>query len=192
MTWFQSLNPLLVMLMTPLLLARWKRRAAAGREHSPMQKMAIGALIVAASYLLLAAVAALAGGRPRELALAGRLLRRSSRSASSTSCPTASACSRGSRRRSFGATTVAAWYLAIFTGSLAAGWSGRCGAASSHPIFFVLAGGDRDRGGRPAVAARPAGTAGHRGRSIAGDRVCRAGMAAIELTFLRSGRYCPD
>ena len=37
---FFSLNPLLVILMTPLLLAYWKRRADAGREYSSMQKMA--------------------------------------------------------------------------------------------------------------------------------------------------------
>ena len=47
MTWFQSLNPLLVFLMTPLLLAHWRRRAEAGRRSSSMRKMAIGALIVA-------------------------------------------------------------------------------------------------------------------------------------------------
>ena len=45
MTWFQSLNPLLVIVLTPILLTRWKRKAAAGREHSPLQKMATGALI---------------------------------------------------------------------------------------------------------------------------------------------------
>ena len=49
---FFSLNPLLVMIVTPLLLARWKRQAERGRELSVMQKMAAGALIVAASYLL--------------------------------------------------------------------------------------------------------------------------------------------
>ena len=57
MTWFQSLNPLLVFLMTPLLLARWRRQAAAGRAQSSMRKMATGSLMVAAAYLLLAAVA---------------------------------------------------------------------------------------------------------------------------------------
>src|SRR6185503_8165001 len=72
MTWFQSLNPLMVMLMTPFLLARWKRRAAAGREHSPLQKMAIGALLVGGSYVLLAAVSAYQGeGEASWLWLAG-------------------------------------------------------------------------------------------------------------------------
>ncbi len=63
-TWFQSLNPLLVFLMTPMLLGLWRRRAAAGRERSSTQKMAIGAMIVAGSYLLLAVVAGVHGQQP--------------------------------------------------------------------------------------------------------------------------------
>ncbi|HEY2036140.1 MAG TPA: peptide MFS transporter, partial [Steroidobacteraceae bacterium] len=62
MTWFQSLNPLLVMVMTPPLLAYWRRQADAGRERSVIQKMMLGALMVAAAYLLLAVVTGLAGG----------------------------------------------------------------------------------------------------------------------------------
>ncbi len=61
MTWFQSLNPLLVMLLTPILLAVWRRRAAAGYDSPPARRMALGALIVAAAYLLLAAVTWVAG-----------------------------------------------------------------------------------------------------------------------------------
>jgi POT family proton-dependent oligopeptide transporter len=137
MTWFQSLNPLLVIVMTPALLARWRRSAEAGREYSPMQKMALGALIVAGAYLLLAAVAALAGGGqagwvwlaiffaiftlgelhilPNGLGLFARLA-----------------------PPRFGATTVAAWYLAIFTGSLTAGLVGTLWSRMGHPFFFAL------------------------------------------------------
>jgi len=137
MTWFQALNPLLVILMTPFLLAYWRRRATAGREHSPLKKMAIGALIVAASYLMLAAVAAVAGDDraswiwlvlffviltlgelyilPNGLGLFARLA-----------------------PPRFGATTVAAWYLAIFTGSLAAGLVGTLWSSTSHALFFLI------------------------------------------------------
>ena len=58
MTWFQSLNPLLVIVLTPILLVRWRRKAEAGREHSPLQKMATGALIGAGAYALLALASA--------------------------------------------------------------------------------------------------------------------------------------
>lgn len=56
MTWFQSLNPLLVMLMTPPLLAYWRRRADTGHDMSPVRRMALGAVVVAGAHLLLAAV----------------------------------------------------------------------------------------------------------------------------------------
>ncbi len=137
MTWFQSLNPLLVIAMTPFLLAYWRRQSAAGRERSPLQKMAVGALIVAAAYLLLASVSAAAGGAlsswiwlvaffviltlgelyilPNGLGLFARLA-----------------------PPRFGATTVAAWYFAIFTGSLTAGLVGSLWSSLSHALFFGL------------------------------------------------------
>ncbi|MGH8123266.1 MAG: peptide MFS transporter, partial [Rudaea sp.] len=137
MTWFQSLNPLLVFLITPALLAHWRRRAKVGRESSTMQKMAGGALIVAGSYLLLALASGLAGGEraswiwlvayfvvftfgelhilPIGLGLFARLA-----------------------PPSLGATTVAAWFLAIFTGSLTAGFVGTLWSRFSHPVYFVI------------------------------------------------------
>src|SRR6202044_2453880 len=120
MTWFQSLNPLLVFLMTPILLARWRRQADAGRRQSSMRKMAIGALIVAAAYLLLAAVAfAAEPGRASWLWLVmffalftlGELY----------ILPTGLGLFARLAPAGYGATTVAAWFLAIFSGSFAAG-----------------------------------------------------------------------
>jgi POT family proton-dependent oligopeptide transporter len=102
-----------------------------------MQKMAIGALIVGAAYLVLAAVSALSGGEqaswlwlvvfiivftlgelyilPNGLGLFARLA-----------------------PPRFGATTVAAWYLAIFSGSLAAGQVGRLWSVFSNAGFFMM------------------------------------------------------
>ena len=57
MTWFQSLNPLLVFLLTPFFVARWLRMANRGREPSPIVKMSRGAAVTGVSYLMLAAVA---------------------------------------------------------------------------------------------------------------------------------------
>ena len=133
---FFSLNPLLVMVLTPLLLAWWRRQAERGRELSVIQKMAVGALLVAASYLLVAAAEALAGGGrvhwawllsyffiftlgelfilPNGLGIFARLA-----------------------PPKLGASTVAAWYLAIFSGSLAAGQIGRLWSRVGHVPFFV-------------------------------------------------------
>ena len=137
MTWFQSLNPLLVFLMTPLLLARWRRQAAAGRAQSSMRKMAAGSLMVAAAYLLLAAVAFESGtGRASWIWLVlyfaiftlGEL----------HILPTGLGLFARLAPAGFGATTVAAWFLAIFSGSFAAGAVGALWTGMTHGMFFVL------------------------------------------------------
>jgi POT family proton-dependent oligopeptide transporter len=137
MTWFQSLNPLMVFLMTPLLLARWRRKAAAGRQASSMQKMAWGALIVGAAYLLLAVVAFQAQpGRANWIWLTlffslftfGEL----------HILPTGLGLFARVAPIGLGATTVAAWFLAIFSGSLAAGAVGTLWSATTPGRFFVL------------------------------------------------------
>jgi proton-dependent oligopeptide transporter, POT family len=137
MTWFQSLNPLLVIVMTPLLLARWRRRADAGHRDSSMRKMAMGALIVAAAYLLLAIVAFVSGsGRASWLWLVlffviftfGELY----------ILPTGLGLFARLAPIGFGATTVAAWFLAIFSGSLSAGAVGMLWSNTSHAQFFAF------------------------------------------------------
>ena len=139
MTWFQSLNPLLVFLLTPLFVARWVRHAREGHELSSIRKMAIGAGGVAFSYLLLAAVAAWSGGGvvaegwiwlvaffvvmtagelyilPIGLGLFGRLA-----------------------PAGFAATTIALWFLAAFFGNLLAGAFGTLWSRMSPPQFFAV------------------------------------------------------
>ncbi|HZT04130.1 MAG TPA: peptide MFS transporter, partial [Steroidobacteraceae bacterium] len=62
MTWFQALNPLGIFLFTPIVLTWWSRRAARGKDHSAVAKMATGALILCASFLLLSGAALHASG----------------------------------------------------------------------------------------------------------------------------------
>ena len=136
MTWFQSLNPLLVMAMTPMLLAGWKRRADAGQDTSPARRMATGALIVAGAYLLLSAVDAVSGGKAHWLWLVlffgvytfGELF----------ILPTGLGLFARLAPPGFGATTVAAWYLTIFAGSLSAGLVGTLWSRLPHPTYFAL------------------------------------------------------
>ena len=137
MTWFQSLNPLLVISMTPLLLMAWRRRADAGRETSPAMRMAIGALVVAAAYVLLAVVTAIAGDARVGwiwvvaffvLLTLGELY----------ILPTGLGLFAKLAPPRLGATTVASWFLAIFSGSLLAGLVGTLWSKASHPAFFLL------------------------------------------------------
>lgn len=137
MTWFQALNPLLVISMTPLLLLHWRHRADADRETSPARKMAIGAVIVALAYLLLATLDHFAGGErvgwPWLLAFfviltLGELY----------ILPTGLGLFARLAPPRLGATTVAAWFFAVFTGSLLAGAVGALWSRTSHAGFFAL------------------------------------------------------
>jgi POT family proton-dependent oligopeptide transporter len=137
MTWFQSLNPLLVMLMTPMLLAYWRRRADEGRDTAPARRMAMGAMLVAASYLLLACVE-WSSDAPRAgwiwlavffaIFTLGELF----------ILPTGLGLFARLAPPRLGATTVAAWYLAIFSGSLSAGLVGTFWSRMDHGSFFAL------------------------------------------------------
>ncbi len=137
MTWFQSLNPLLVIAMTPLLLMAWRRRAQAGRETSPAIRMAIGATVVAIAYALLAVVSLLAGEARVGWAwlvaffvilTLGELY----------ILPTGLGLFAKLAPPRLGATTVASWFLAVFSGSLLAGLVGTLWSSTSHPVFFLL------------------------------------------------------
>jgi proton-dependent oligopeptide transporter, POT family len=136
MTWFQSLNPLLVIVLTPILLARWKRRSEQGREHSPLQKMALGALVGAGAYALLAVASALSPigaswwwvvGYFFVLTLGELYI-----------LPTGLGLFARLAPPKLGATTVAAWYLAIFTGSMTAGYIGSWYSSLRPPFFFLV------------------------------------------------------
>jgi POT family proton-dependent oligopeptide transporter len=136
-TWFQSLNPLLVFLMTPPLLAYWRRRADRGLEPPATRRMALGALIVALSYALLAAVAAHAG-QERTSGLWLVLYFVIFTMGELHILPTGLGLFARLAPPRFAATTVAAWFLAIFTGSLSAGAVGTLWSSMSHAAFFAL------------------------------------------------------
>jgi proton-dependent oligopeptide transporter, POT family len=61
-TWFQSFNPIMIMIFTPFIVALWARQARAGREPSSVTKMAIGCFGVTLSNLVMAYAALRAGG----------------------------------------------------------------------------------------------------------------------------------
>lgn len=142
MTWFQSLNSLVVIAFTPLLVAHWARLARRGVETPWLGRMAFGAAIVGASYLMLCAVTAWCNAHgtqadwpwlvgwfvlmtigelyilPVGLGLFGRLA-----------------------PEGFRATSIATWFFASFFGNLLAGVLGMLWTPLSQPAFFALIGG---------------------------------------------------
>jgi len=137
MTWFQSLNPLFVMLMTPPLLAWWARRAAAGHDQSPALRMSQGALIVAGAYLALALLSWSADGATVSwLWLAAFFLIYTL--GELFILPTGLGLFARIAPRHLGATTVGAWFLITFSGSLSAGLVGSLWSRMPHAVFFAL------------------------------------------------------
>ena len=137
-TWLQSLNPLFVFAMTPLLVAFWNRRGGSASPAAPLAKMSFGALVVAASFVLLAAVASQSDGAGAPvhwlwlvaffaLLTLGELY----------ILPVGLGMFAQLALPGFGATTVAAWFLAAFAGNLLSGVVGTWWSHMSPAAFFL-------------------------------------------------------
>ncbi|WP_231583429.1 peptide MFS transporter [Luteimonas sp. FCS-9] len=176
MTWFFSLNPLLVFVATPWLVRWWTRRARVGREPPALSKMATGALLVAASFGLLATVGG-APGAPAALGWAvlfvalftfGELW----------ILPVGLGLFARLAPAGLGATVIALWFLAAFGGNLAAGAVGTLWSAlGPRPFFAVMA----------AVCTAAAGLLAMLGRSDR-DRRARAGAIGTREAAQNSSR----
>ncbi|MFL6739382.1 MAG: peptide MFS transporter [Sphingomicrobium sp.] len=137
MTWFQSLNPLFVMLLTPPLLAYWRRHSHRETRASLIRRMALGAMIVGSAYLLLAAISAVSGA-----ALAGwawlALFFLIFTFGELFILPTGLGLFARLAPPHLGATTVASWFLVIFSGSLTAGLVGTLWSDFEPATYFLL------------------------------------------------------
>ena len=142
MTWFQSINSLVVFAFTPVLVARWTVLARRGIETPLLGKMAFGAAIVAVSYVALGLVAGwneAHGTRASWVWLAawfvlftiGELY----------ILPTGLALFGRMAPEGFRATSIATWFFAGFFGNLLAGGLGTLWSQFAHGWFFVMIGG---------------------------------------------------
>lgn len=139
MTWFQALNPLLVLVFTPLLLAYWRSRAARGKVTPPARKMAFGAAIVAVAYLLLAGLSWASPGTRIDwlwLALFFAILTYGELYI----LPTGLGLFATLAPVGLNASTIAFWFGATFAGSLFAGLVGTLWSTLPHATFFALLG----------------------------------------------------
>lgn len=136
MTWFQALNPLLIFVLTPPLVAHWARRAAQGREPGSAAKMALGAAIMAGAYLLLAAVSQLArGGQASWIWLA--LFTAVLTAGELFVLPVGLGLFARLAPAALAATAIAAWFLATFAGNLLAGALGALFTTLGEARFFL-------------------------------------------------------
>lgn len=140
MTWFQAFNPLLVMMLTPWLVAYWTRQARQGKEPTSMTKMSVGAGIIALSYLLLAGSAMWAeasGGYSSWQWLAGFFLVMTI--GELWVLPIGLGLFGRLAPKGFTGTAIALWFLGAFAGNLLAGAFGTLWSQMSPQKFFALA-----------------------------------------------------
>jgi POT family proton-dependent oligopeptide transporter len=141
-TWFQALNPLLVFTITPLLLLLWARRGRTAHTATPLRRMALGAIIVALSYGLLALASAqsAASGTPAHwLWLFGFFLVFTT--GELFILPTGLALFGRLAPGVLAATTMALWFSASFAGNLLAGALGSFWTRLGATHFFMLTAG---------------------------------------------------
>jgi POT family proton-dependent oligopeptide transporter len=135
--WFQSLNPLFVMLLTPPLLAYWRRHSHRETRASLVRRMSLGSAIVGSAYLLLAGVVWTSGAASAGwawLALFFLVLT----FGELFILPTGLGLFARLAPPQLGATTVAAWFLVIFSGSLSAGLVGTLWSRFDPANYFLL------------------------------------------------------
>lgn len=137
--WFLSLNPLIIIVLTPFLMTFWRRRREAGHEPNLFRRMALGCALAGLASLVMvgAALAYNAGAGPTSalwvvgyfvlLTLGELLVLPIGLSLFSTLSPL-----------QFAAMMMGAWYIAKFIGSLAAGFIGTLWLVIPAEVFFSI------------------------------------------------------
>ncbi|QJR10363.1 Dipeptide and tripeptide permease C [Usitatibacter rugosus] len=135
-TWFQSLNPLFVFTLTPLIVAWWSRdKSLHGYRPKALRRMALGAFGVALSYALLCGLIAMAGGSLVHwgIVVAFFLLYTL---AEIYILPIGLSLFATLSPSRFTATAIAAWFLAAFAGNFLGGYVGTWWSQMSPAAFF--------------------------------------------------------
>jgi POT family proton-dependent oligopeptide transporter len=138
-TWFQSINPLLIIALTPFLMRYWARRAERRGPANLLARMSMGCAVAALSMGLMVIAAALNAktGRPVGaewvigyfvLLTLGELL----------VIPIGLTLVGALSPVQIAAMTMGAWYIAKFLGSLLAGTMGAYWGIIPATLFFAL------------------------------------------------------
>jgi POT family proton-dependent oligopeptide transporter len=138
-TWFQSINPLLIITLTPFLMRHWARRAKLKGPANLLARMSLGCAVAALSMVVMVAAAALNArtGRPvgAEWVVAyfvlltiGELL----------VIPVGLTLVSALSPVQVAAMAMGGWYIAKFLGSLLAGAMGAYWGVIPATIFFGL------------------------------------------------------
>jgi POT family proton-dependent oligopeptide transporter len=138
-TWFQSLNPMFVFLLSPLLVRMWNRRAARGRATPALERMTMGAIGVGLAYAALAALIALSAATGFVIDWIWMVAFFAAFTlAELYILPVGLGLFASLAPKRFAATTIAAWFFCSFTGNLLSGAIGAVWERMSPQAFFLL------------------------------------------------------
>lgn len=139
-TWLQSLNPMFVFLISPLLVAVWNRRAARGIAPPALRRMSLGAFGVGLCYCVLALLILVhPGGAINWLWMV--LFFALFTLAELFILPVGLGLFASLAPRRFAATTIAAWFFTSFVGNLLSGVIGAGWEYVTPNTFFFGMGG---------------------------------------------------
>ncbi|ANE54830.1 peptide MFS transporter [Methylomonas sp. DH-1] len=154
-TWFQSLNPAFIFMLAPLIDAHARRQNARGRQASSIGKMALGAMLLGASFFVLI-FAVGATGQPGKisflwLALCTLVYTLGELYLSPVGL---SLVSKIAPPRLIGL-LMGIWFLSSFFGNLLSGYIGSFYQTMPRPAFFLLLSGLGIGTGLAILAVKP-------------------------------------
>ena len=138
-TWFQSINPLLIILGTPLLIRIWKKGRAKETISHLLRRMAVGCLIASAAMLVMVLAAVDSGpdgARVSSLWVVGYFVLLTLGELFVLPVGLTLIATLSPVR--FAATAMGGWYIAKFLGSLLAGFMGAYWLEIPASTFFGL------------------------------------------------------
>lgn len=138
-TWFQSLNSLLVLLMAPPVLWLWRRQAVMHREPGDLRKLAIGCFVFALSQAWLA-LAEIVSGDGRISIFWPAMFAMIAAVGYLYVAPIMIALFSRAAPDSLQGVMVSTYYVSIFLGSTISGWLGRFYALLPATAFWLLHG----------------------------------------------------
>jgi POT family proton-dependent oligopeptide transporter len=138
-TWFQSINPLLIILLTPFLIRAWRALGATETVPHLLRRMSFGCLLAGLAMMLMVWAAAVSGAEGARvsswwtigyfvLLTLGELL----------VIPVGLTLVETLSPAAFAATAMGAWYIAKFLGSVFAGLMGAFWLQVPPSSFFAL------------------------------------------------------
>jgi POT family proton-dependent oligopeptide transporter len=136
-TWFQSLNGLFIIAVTPVLIALWRFQAARNKEPSTAQKLVIGATLGSVAYLIMIG-AATAEARTGPVSWVWLVMYFLTITVGELYLsPTCLSLFNKAAPSGFASTMVGVWYLSLFLGSYLAGVAGSYWEDVPKPLYFA-------------------------------------------------------